>query len=62
MKKKPTATMYLVWRRVSGDTSELIGLFDTESAMNDYYELAMKRVDPKELHWTEVPVGWSYYS
>lgn len=58
---KSRELMFLVWRKVAGEGDELIGLFDSESEMNDYYHLAMEKVDPKELHWTEVPVGWKYF-
>jgi hypothetical protein len=50
--------MFLVWHRVHGEADELIGLFDSEFEMNVYYQVAMESIDPEDLHWTEVPVGW----
>lgn len=59
---KSQKMLFLVWRRVQGEGDELIGLFDSEPEMNAYYQVAMERIAPEDLHWTEVPVGWRYFT
>lgn len=60
-KKDSRPAIFLVWHYDSDEGNELIGLFEREHEMEEAYKEALKHFEAENLHWTKVPLGWSYF-
>lgn len=59
--KNNRPAVFLIWHNTSNDAEELIGLFEQESDMQRAYQEALRHFEAESLHWTSVPLGWSYF-